>query len=439
MAYLQPASKGKSMKIRHIFMSALIIAAILITCPAAQGGQPAKKPEGKVKPKYWLPYPGGVSHPVNQGFHGRWTHHDGNQNEYAIDFGGRPGAILCAARDGTVIRVTDSDNTDDKNMIMIQHEDDEVSVYAHNQKGSVKVTEGDEVRAGQVIAAIGKLFHLHFAVWLKYRGIPMGFKDVNRPNGEPREFTVCKSKNYLDKRRAGVRDPELLAKYSVQKLMDSAKKAMKKKKYSKAKKYLDRAMEHDGADDKIKKKITEALKVIETEAAATFKKAKSLVEKGKVADARKVLYRMMRYFKGTGPFEDARKLLRSLKAVSVEKKKIIHSPAKMLERAKELVEDKDYIKGMNLLENLSSLKSDIGKEAKKMLDGLNSSEEVKEAIAEIKRRQDIAMIKDRIENLLRYHEYEKALIQLELIIKKYPGTPAAKWAKAKIKLIEKRM
>ena len=55
------------------------------------------------------------------------------------------------------------------------------------------------------------------------------------------------------------------------------------------------------------------------------------------------------------------------------------------------------------------------------------------------RQKMTPMIKDRIENLLRYHEYEKALIQLELIIKKYPGTAAAKWAKAKIKLIEKRM
>ncbi|MHC4663671.1 MAG: M23 family metallopeptidase [Planctomycetota bacterium] len=412
----------------------LIVTAILLFQPGFAVSK-AKKSTDTVVSKYWLPYPGGVSHPINQGFHGRWTHHDGNQNEYAIDFGGRVGNVLCAAREGTVIRVTDSDQTDDGNTIMIQHEDDEVSVYAHNSLGSVKVAEGDEVVAGQEICQMGKLLHLHFAVWLKYRGIPMGFKDVNERNGEPTEFKVYKSKNYVDKRRAGIIDPEELAKANLNKLLTNARKYMKKKKYSYARKYYDRALQHPNTNDKVKKEVGEAYGRIEDDAKKAFAEAKKLLENGNGSKSKKVLFKMMRYYKGTSVFEDARKLLRTIKAESFEKK-IIHTPEKLLELVDELIKDGRYNKVFFLLDSLAQNDNEVGKKAKKIKKDLLDSKEFMKKVEEARADDEVRLIFERVDNLLRYHQYDDAISQLERLIKLYPNTKAAKKAKDKIEEIE---
>ncbi len=429
------------MRVRKILV--LLVAALLLLSapgPAASKRKKPKKQSGDtVQRKYWLPYPGGVMHRINQGFHGRWTHNDGNQNEYAIDFGSVVGDVVCATREGTVIRIADADQSDDKNVIMIQHEDGEVSVYAHNQLGSVKVTEGDDVVAGTEICCMGKLLHLHFAVWKGFRGIPMGFKDVDDPNGEPIEFHVYKSKNYIDKRKAGIVDLEMLKKMSLDRLMKSARKYMDKKKYKRARKYLKRAQQHPSADDKLKKEIADAFAKIESEAVKTLDKAKKLLAANKPRDAKKVLFKMMRYFKGTKVFEEARQLLRSIKMVSLKERKIIQSPEKMLERVDELIKEERFNAVFNLLNSLTKIKGKVGEKAKKIRDGLMNSKEIQKKRESKKSEEEIRLIFERVEQLRKAYEYEEAIGQLKRLIRLYPDTDAAKKAKKLIKVVEDEM
>jgi tetratricopeptide (TPR) repeat protein len=432
---------GENMRARKI-LAMLVVALLLMTVPgpaASKRKKPEKQSGDTVQRKYWLPYPGGVSHRINQGFHGKWTHNDGNQNEYAIDFGSVVGDVVCAIGAGTVIRVADADQTDDKNVIMIQHEDGEVSVYAHNQLGSVKVTEGDDVVAGTEICCMGKLLHLHLAVWKAYRGIPMGFKDVDDPNGEPIEFHVYKSKNYIDKRKAGIVDPEMLRKMSLDRLMKSARKYMDKKKYKRARKYLDRAKQHPSADDKMKKEITDALAKIESEAVKTLDKAKKLLAANKPRDAKKVLFKMMRYFKGTKVFEEARQLLRSIKSVSLEKRKIIQSPEKMLEMVEELIKAEKFNTAFSLLNSLGKMKGKVGEKAREIRKKLMDSKEIQKKRESKKSGEEIRLIFERVQQLRKAYEYEEAIDQLKRVIRLYPDTEDAKKAKKLIKVIEDEM
>jgi len=78
--------------------------------------------------------------------------------------------VVAAVLDGTVINAGWSD--DGGFTIMIQHEDNLISIYKHNQ--TLLKRTGDRVTAGTPVALVGNTGslstgdHLHFELW--YRG-----------------------------------------------------------------------------------------------------------------------------------------------------------------------------------------------------------------------------------------------------------------------------
>lgn len=141
---------------------------------------------------YQLPYPTGLSFPVSQGFHGRYSHTGGDC--YSIDFKMPEGSPIHAARSGVVVGVKDDSNIGgsdkkyewDANYILIEHSDGTLGHYVHLQKGGVKVQIGDKVQTGQFIGLSGNTGHstgphLHFAVFKAQTGkqretIPVKFR-----------------------------------------------------------------------------------------------------------------------------------------------------------------------------------------------------------------------------------------------------------------------
>lgn len=97
---------------------------------------------------------------VSQGFDARHPY---------IDITAAEGSAVKATLDGTVIYTGWSE--DDGNTIQIQHTDDIVSIYKHNDKLLKKA--GDKVKAGTSIAIVGNTgdtstgTHLHFELWHK--------------------------------------------------------------------------------------------------------------------------------------------------------------------------------------------------------------------------------------------------------------------------------
>ncbi len=120
---------------------------------------------------------------VYQGEGGRVSHH-GLASHYSYDLalydGDSYGTPVVAACDGTVAEVAcsgDDEKTDAAtngegvNFILIEH-GDSVSVYMNLRMDSARVKPGDTVRAGQIIAEIGRSgtdtnAHLHFSVRTK--------------------------------------------------------------------------------------------------------------------------------------------------------------------------------------------------------------------------------------------------------------------------------
>lgn len=86
-----------------------------------------------------------------------------------IDITAVSGAVVKATLDGTVIYTGWSE--DAGNTIHIQHTDDIISIYKHNEKLLKKT--GDKVKAGSPIALVGNTgetstgTHLHFELWHK--------------------------------------------------------------------------------------------------------------------------------------------------------------------------------------------------------------------------------------------------------------------------------
>lgn len=92
---------------------------------------------------------------------------------YGVDIVSKENEAIKATLDGTVIVSTWTLATG--NVIILQHNNNLVSVYAHNSVLLKKA--GDYVKAGDVIAIIGNTGelttgpHLHFELW--YKGIPV--------------------------------------------------------------------------------------------------------------------------------------------------------------------------------------------------------------------------------------------------------------------------
>lgn len=94
------------------------------------------------------------------------TKENGNRG---IDFGGRPGDPIIAAADGKVV-YAGSALRGFGNLVIIKHNNDYLSAYAHNR--SLLVKEQDWVKAGQIIAEMGSSgtdkVKLHFEI--RFRG-----------------------------------------------------------------------------------------------------------------------------------------------------------------------------------------------------------------------------------------------------------------------------
>ncbi len=125
---------------------------------------------------YRLPFESGKSFRVIQGYNGSFSHH--GEYQYSIDWDMPPGSLICAARDGVVVRNEDSFSgrglnagfRDRTNVVLIQHEDGTIGEYAHLRKGGSLVQPGQNVRTGQHIGYSGDVGysdgpHLHFGVW----------------------------------------------------------------------------------------------------------------------------------------------------------------------------------------------------------------------------------------------------------------------------------
>jgi murein DD-endopeptidase MepM/ murein hydrolase activator NlpD len=97
---------------------------------------------------------------------------------HSIDFYCAEGSPIYASRDGVVVWLRDNSNeggnskeyVNKGNRIVLKHEKGEYSAYEHNLYESAKVTLGQKVKAGTIIALIGNTGwseapHLHFEVF----------------------------------------------------------------------------------------------------------------------------------------------------------------------------------------------------------------------------------------------------------------------------------
>lgn len=124
---------------------------------------------------YRLPYAVAARHPVTQAYPEKITHTDPSST-YAIDFAMPIGTGVFAARAGTIMQVTSdylgattASGATRANLVRILHDDGTMAVYAHLHWDSIRVTPGDRVQRGELIAASGNTGystgpHLHFVV-----------------------------------------------------------------------------------------------------------------------------------------------------------------------------------------------------------------------------------------------------------------------------------
>lgn len=146
---------------------------------------------------YALPYEGGKSYRMIQGYFSHFSH----KERAALDFKMKRGSKICAAREGVVVRVKEDGDRGGWNKkyrpygnnIVIEHPDGTRAGYWHLQKDGALVNVGDTVARGQVIALSGKtgyaaVPHLHFMVW---RSGPSGWQQV------PTRFETGSGPKYL--------------------------------------------------------------------------------------------------------------------------------------------------------------------------------------------------------------------------------------------------
>lgn len=127
---------------------------------------------------YLLPFRAGEAHRVVQGNLGKFSHFQGSQDEYAVDFAAPVGTIVCAARAGVVTGVrqdftvggVDPALKSAGNYVIIKHADGTFAEYVHLEPNGALVRLGDKVADGQPIARSGNTGftsgpHLHFLVF----------------------------------------------------------------------------------------------------------------------------------------------------------------------------------------------------------------------------------------------------------------------------------
>lgn len=126
---------------------------------------------------YRLPFAMNRPIRITQGNNGEISHT--GVSRYAVDFDLPEGSPVHAAREGVVVEVvqdytsagTDASyrEWDKANRVMVRHPDGTLAYYGHLQPGGVKVSVGQTVSAGQLLALSGNTGfsagpHLHFEV-----------------------------------------------------------------------------------------------------------------------------------------------------------------------------------------------------------------------------------------------------------------------------------
>ncbi len=108
--------------------------------------------------------------------------YDVDQKHYAVDIVAVTDTPIKSVADGTVI--FSEWTSDTGNVIIIEHSDNLLSAYKHC--GSVSKTQGELVRAGEVIASVGNTGelttgpHLHFELWSDGKPLnPQNYIDFN--------------------------------------------------------------------------------------------------------------------------------------------------------------------------------------------------------------------------------------------------------------------
>lgn len=114
-----------------------------------------------------------LSGSVSQGY-------DFDQKHYAVDIAALANSPIKAVADGTVI--FSEWTSDTGHVIIIEHSDNLISAYKHC--GSLSKSQGDLVKAGEVIASVGNTGelttgpHLHFELWQEGKPIdPQNYID----------------------------------------------------------------------------------------------------------------------------------------------------------------------------------------------------------------------------------------------------------------------
>jgi len=101
------------------------------------------------------------------------NHFDARTKHYGIDILAKENEAIKSVSDGSVIYSGWSYDTG--YMLVVQHDEDLISVYKHNASLLKKV--GEIVKSGEVVAIIGNSGelttgpHLHFELW--YKGHPL--------------------------------------------------------------------------------------------------------------------------------------------------------------------------------------------------------------------------------------------------------------------------
>jgi len=155
-------------------------------------GSSSAEPDGYV---YALPYAPGHTFRVTQGYGGKFSHQ--GSNKHAVDWKMPEGTPIYAARGGLVVKTRDDSSRGgsgmeyDKfnNYVLIRHDDGTLGHYCHLKKNGAKVTRGQRVETGDLIALSGNTGfssgpHLHFCVFKTKNGreresIPVRFRDAN--------------------------------------------------------------------------------------------------------------------------------------------------------------------------------------------------------------------------------------------------------------------
>jgi murein DD-endopeptidase MepM/ murein hydrolase activator NlpD len=143
------------------------------------------RPDATADPSavYLPPFEAGKAFDVHQGFGGAFSHST-PENYHAVDFAMPVGTPVLAARAGRVVQVQDDFYRSGQdlakfgeraNIVVIEHSDGTMAVYAHLDLDSVLVGVGRRVEAGQMLGKSGNTGfstgpHLHFVVQVNRQG-----------------------------------------------------------------------------------------------------------------------------------------------------------------------------------------------------------------------------------------------------------------------------